>query len=149
MQIVTTRVAQAFALPILQVVHESLRAVAGTGASTSTSTSSAAASEPVRLSDEDRDAVFNIREDGLRCQSRAERSWGGARATVGAFAGRVYYEVRMLTISACFEQPANEHIVGCCNAADALVYCLSVVGGAQSSAADHFSSQLIAGLMCL
>jgi hypothetical protein len=42
---------------------------------------------------DDRDAFFSIR-DGVRCQCRQERNWGGARATLGAFGGRVYYEVR-------------------------------------------------------
>lgn len=41
---------------------------------------------------DDRDAFFSMR-DGVRCQCRQERNWGGARATLGAFGGRVYYEV--------------------------------------------------------
>jgi hypothetical protein len=44
------------------------------------------------LSVDDRDAFFSIRE-GVKCQCRQERNWGGARATLGAFGGRVYYEV--------------------------------------------------------
>jgi hypothetical protein len=47
------------------------------------------------LSLEDRDGFFSIRQ-GLQCQCRQEKNWGGARATLGAFAGRVYYEVRLL-----------------------------------------------------
>jgi len=44
------------------------------------------------LSIDDRDSFFSIR-DGLCCQSRQDKAWGGARATLGAFAGKVYYEV--------------------------------------------------------
>lgn len=44
------------------------------------------------LSLEDRDSFFSIK-DGVLCQCRQEKNWGGARATLGAFAGRVYYEV--------------------------------------------------------
>lgn len=30
---------------------------------------------------------------GTKCQSRAPQNWAGCRGTVGAFAGKVYYEV--------------------------------------------------------
>lgn len=91
---------QAFALPVLQVVHESLRAkrrmaaIAGTSSSTGASSSGQRSSAPsgVELSQEDRDGLLSI-QDGTRCQARHERSWGGGRATVGAFGGKVYYEV--------------------------------------------------------
>jgi ATP-dependent RNA helicase DDX1 len=41
---------------------------------------------------EDRDALLAVAPDGLRCQSRAERSWSGGRATVGVLKGRYYFE---------------------------------------------------------
>lgn len=44
------------------------------------------------LNADDRDTFFSIR-DGVQCQCRQEKNWGGARATLGAFGGRVYYEV--------------------------------------------------------
>lgn len=80
---------------MLQIVHEALRAKARGGAGGSSSSGAAGGARPppkCELSSEDRDAVFSIRE-GTRCQSRAERAWGGGRGTVGAFAGKVYYEV--------------------------------------------------------
>jgi hypothetical protein len=52
----------------------------------------AASGRRCELSLEDRDSFFSIR-DGLQCQCRQEKNWGGARATLGAFGGRVYYEV--------------------------------------------------------
>ena len=38
-------------------------------------------------------AAAQVSPDGLRCQARSPSSWGGGRATVGAFAGKVYFEV--------------------------------------------------------
>ena len=38
---------------------------------------------------------------GYKCQSRHERSWYGCRATIGAFAGKVYYEVSVADEGLC------------------------------------------------
>jgi hypothetical protein len=87
---------------MLQVVHESLRerrAAAATPApdaaapTSSTASGEGAAAAGVELSADDRDALLSVR-DGLRCQARHERNWAGGRATAGARAGRVYYEVK-------------------------------------------------------
>ncbi|PNH01211.1 ATP-dependent RNA helicase Ddx1, partial [Tetrabaena socialis] len=98
----------AFAIPVLQIVHEALRGRTRSGADASTSGRAAAAaggggggpaSSPaagVRLSSEDRDLAAAVSADGLSAQSRSEKSWGGVRATVGVLAscgGKVYYEV--------------------------------------------------------
>lgn len=90
---------------MLQVVHESLRrrrAAAAAPRPTPTSSTAAEATSSagggggggrVELSGDDRDALLAIR-DGVLCQARHERNWAGARATAGARAGRVYFEVR-------------------------------------------------------
>ncbi|GLC38638.1 hypothetical protein PLESTB_000455000 [Pleodorina starrii] len=98
----------AFAIPVLQIVHEALRQRVRSGAAASTSgrggaggagAGAAAAASPaadVVLSTEDRDLHVAVSADGCTAQSRSEKSWGGARATVGVFAscgGKVYYEV--------------------------------------------------------
>lgn len=98
---------QAFALPVLQIVHEALRraqqghAARGSGQADTSGeagkgSNSAAPSQlpPCVMSTEDRDAVMAVAPDGLAVQSRSDKSWGGGRATLGAFAGKVYYEVR-------------------------------------------------------
>lgn len=84
---------QAFALPVLQIVHETLQSWArGAAIASNTSSDSSSSSRRCELSVEDRDSFFSIK-DGVLGQCRQERSWGGARATWGAFAGKVYYEV--------------------------------------------------------
>ena len=69
----------AFALPVLQVVHEARRLKQGSPGS-----SAPAASEPVRLSGEDRDAMFAVAPDGLTCQARQASGRKGLCAMFGA-----------------------------------------------------------------
>ena len=81
----------AFALPILELVHEKLREGDSTGGPARAAP--AAAAGPPALSREDRDQTMAISDDGATCQSRSER-WAGARANCGARGnGVVYYEV--------------------------------------------------------
>ncbi|KAF8064578.1 DDX1 [Scenedesmus sp. PABB004] len=94
----------AFALPVLQIVHETLQAWArGAAMHGGGGAASAAPAAPRRrceLSSEDRDAALSVR-DGTACQCRDERAWGGGRATLGAFAGRVYYEAEVCDEGLC------------------------------------------------
>ncbi|KAH8058494.1 DNA/RNA helicase [Aureococcus anophagefferens] len=77
----------AFALPILELVHEKLREGERTGGPR------AAPPRPGPAEQEDRDQTMAISDDGATCQSRSER-WAGARANCGARGnGVVYYEV--------------------------------------------------------
>lgn len=69
----------AFALPVLQIVHEAIveerRAAAATAASPSGAAArpQPAASTDVRMSLDDRDAMLAIAADGLLCQARSRR----------------------------------------------------------------------------
>jgi len=99
----------AFALPVLQIAHESIMLAArGTGSvdggrENSKPSRSSIALE-VTVSVEDRDALLAVAPDGLRCQSRAERSWSGARGSVGVRGvggGRFYFEARCLDQGLC------------------------------------------------
>lgn len=38
---------------------------------------------------------------GLRCQARDQTGWGGVRATVGAFQGKLYYEAQIADEGLC------------------------------------------------
>jgi len=80
----------AFALPVLQIVHETLRSKTRAGTHDAQPSS---ASVNCTLNCEDRDMLLAVSPDGLACQSRSEKAWGGGRASMGAFAGKVYYEV--------------------------------------------------------
>ncbi|KAG2489591.1 hypothetical protein HYH03_011872 [Edaphochlamys debaryana] len=96
----------AFAIPVLQIVHETLRHRAASGGAASTSgrgggggASAGGAASPAAscvLSTEDRDPHLAVSPDGLMAQSRSEKAWGGGRAGVGVLASsgaKVYYEV--------------------------------------------------------
>jgi ATP-dependent RNA helicase DDX1 len=86
----------AFALPILQAVHETLRArarraAAGPAGTHTATTAPPPPSSPLAVSETDRDAALAVR-DGTLCQSREAVAWSGGRATRGARRGRVYFE---------------------------------------------------------
>lgn len=84
---------QAFGLPILQIVHETIRMRQRDGGTVTAAPSTSGQKVACCLNVDDRDLIVAISEDGLRAQSRSQKAWGGARATVGAFAGQMYYEV--------------------------------------------------------
>jgi ATP-dependent RNA helicase DDX1 len=93
----------AFSLPVLQIVHEALAAkekkkgiYAAGGISPNSSKT-----RKCEMNSEDRDDVFAISADGLTCQARSEHSWGGCRATLGAFAGKVYFEATVRDEGLC------------------------------------------------
>ena len=100
----------AFALPIVQSVHETLMRSRDREQSKrekepdrkklkeSTST---AGRQACLLSEEDRDAMLAVSKDGLICQSRGERAWSGGRATMGVHSGRHYYEVTVRDEGLC------------------------------------------------
>lgn len=71
----------AFCLPILQIVHETLRDIRE-GKNKKRGGSSQAVT-PWRMSFFDRGNALAITPDGLRCQSRVQTEWHGGRATTG------------------------------------------------------------------
>eukprot|EP00741_Cyanophora_paradoxa_P009516 tig00001497_g9216.t1 len=93
----------AFALPILQVVHETLReeAMSGGASGSKGGAATAAAEQQMALNVEDRDPQMAISGDGLSCQSRAEKAWQGCRANFGVRAGKHYYEATVMDDGLC------------------------------------------------
>lgn len=98
----------AFALPVLQIVHEALRTRQrsrqnqGLGQAAAGSAAAVVAPPPAcLLNTEDRDTLVAIAADGLRCQARSEAAWGGCRGTLGAFGGRVYFEATVSDEGLC------------------------------------------------
>jgi ATP-dependent RNA helicase DDX1 len=71
----------AFCLPILQIVHETLRDIRE--GKNKNRGSSASGVTPWRMSFFDRGNAMAITPDGLRCQSREQREWHGCRSTTG------------------------------------------------------------------
>eukprot|EP00917_Polyrhabdina_sp_WS-2016_P017033 GHVP01036817.1.p1 GENE.GHVP01036817.1~~GHVP01036817.1.p1 ORF type:complete len:713 (+),score=113.02 GHVP01036817.1:35-2173(+) len=80
----------AFGLPILQVVHETLRnkAMVSTNKGDEHSLSS-----KMRLSLDDRDPSIFISGDGKQCKSESPNKWSGIRADVEVLKGRYMFEV--------------------------------------------------------
>jgi ATP-dependent RNA helicase DDX1 len=93
----------AFSLPVLQIVHEALvQKEKKKEIYTSNNLSSLSLkTTKCELNSEDRDDVFAISADGLTCQARSEHSWGGCRATLGAFTGNVYFEATVRDEGLC------------------------------------------------
>mmetsp|Transcript_9761 Transcript_9761/g.59311 ORF Transcript_9761/g.59311 Transcript_9761/m.59311 type:complete len:703 (-) Transcript_9761:2437-4545(-) len=79
---------QAFALPALQIAHESLKRGRNTPETKV---------EDIcwRMSDTDRDPILAVDHAGTRCQARSPQSWGGGRAAAGVRSGKCYFEVRV------------------------------------------------------
>ena len=90
----------AFALPVIQIVHETLIRNAKAVADMS---SAIVERNPAfcALNIDDRDEIVAVGRDGLSCQSRSRDFWGGIRATVGAFGGKVYFEVTVKDEGLC------------------------------------------------
>ena len=90
----------AFGVPILQIVHESLRDAAATSARAAAASdgaaSSASSAADARMSVEDRNALFAVAPDGRLVQARGEKQWAGGRADVGVVAGKHYYEAEVM-----------------------------------------------------
>ena len=83
----------AFALPVLQIVHETLAEEARAAErGADAQTTGCVPSLEVRLSADDRDALLAIAPDGLLCQCRSERAWSGCRASAGVATGRHFFE---------------------------------------------------------
>jgi ATP-dependent RNA helicase DDX1 len=92
----------AFSLPVLQIVHEALvEKEKKKGIYTSGNANSTTGARKCELNSEDRDDVFAIGADGLTCQARSEHSWGGCRGTLGAFAGKLYFEATVRDEGLC------------------------------------------------
>lgn len=91
----------AFCLPILQIVHETLRDISEgkiTKNKLSTSTS-----PPWTISFYDRMNALAVSPDGKLCQSREFKEWHGCRATTGVKGpGKFYYETIITDEGLCY-----------------------------------------------
>lgn len=78
-----------FGLPVLQCVHERLRA-----ADLAREKNSAKKSGPynVRISANDKDSILVVDERGMSCSNTAQKQWAGARASHGVRGGKYYFE---------------------------------------------------------
>lgn len=90
----------AFSLPVVQIVHERMRR--GPGEEASASAEDGDAEGSVQMSRCDRSAIMAVSDDGMGCQARSDRAWGGVRGTKGVSLvggastgrpGKVFYEV--------------------------------------------------------
>jgi len=101
----------AFALPILQIIYEAIRGEADITGSKAVSKKNAAgggvneqkggARLNVVMSPGDRDPVFAISPDGLKCQAREMNDWAGGRANIGVFQGKYYFEATVADEGLC------------------------------------------------
>ena len=98
----------AFALPILQVVHEALVSQKMLGRDSNVSDRKrrnddvdvqATKVENIKLNVDDRDSLLAVDPTGTVCQSRHEKQWSGVRANVGVTGGNVYFEGSVKTMA--------------------------------------------------
>lgn len=94
----------AFSLPVIQIVHETVRD-ALSGNKTSRSGASVAPSvvpTTFRMNPFDRDEELAIDEKGFLCQSRDHKKWQGCRSTLGVkHEGMYYYEATVTDEGLC------------------------------------------------
>ena len=114
----------AFGIPMVQVVHETLRdRQRGGGTKKPKATTAGAAPAAVfNLSRDDRDPQFAVSPTGLECQSRAAHSWAGGRCTAAVTGGRYCYEaipaddglcrIGWSTMAAGYDVGADKHSFG-------------------------------------
>jgi ATP-dependent RNA helicase DDX1 len=88
----------AFCLPVLQIVHETLRdRLEGKGEKQP----SKGGMDEVLLNPYDRDPDLAISPDGLLCQSRDQRKWNGCRSSLGVMSGKHYFEATVTDEGLC------------------------------------------------
>lgn len=94
----------AFCLPILQIVHETLRDIRE--GKNKNRGGGGCASTPWRMSFFDRGNSMAITPDGLRCQSREQREWHGCKATTGVRGN--FYSVHLDSVKKVLIDPTQE-----------------------------------------
>jgi ATP-dependent RNA helicase DDX1 len=96
----------AFGVPVLQIVHESLRNAAVARVATRRGTSgpvpgdesspgTATTAGEIAMSAADRSDAFAVSPDGYRAQARDLTKWAGGRASIGVTSGKHYYEAEV------------------------------------------------------
>jgi len=86
----------AFSLPVIQIVHENL-----VDAKQGKRGAAASGTGKWGMSMHDRQQSFAVAEDGLLCQAREQRTWQGARSTLGVTKGWHYYEATVTDEGLC------------------------------------------------
>ncbi|WPT11010.1 ATP-dependent RNA helicase Ddx1 [Picochlorum sp. SENEW3] len=95
----------AFCLPVVQIVHERLRSRCLTEAEDTDEVPTACV-----LSAQDRSSIVAISEDGLQCQARSDREWGGCRGTGCIYKeGKAYFEITVEDEGLCRVGWATRH----------------------------------------
>jgi len=80
----------AFSIPVLQIIYETLKGIAGTEQKADCAENPVASA--IQWDSRDRDQAFAISPDGYSCQTRVDGAWFGARANVGLVKGKHFFE---------------------------------------------------------
>ena len=73
----------AFGIPLLQLIHENLTNTAQEGRAAKDKT----VKPEIRMSAEDKEALFNVDGSGLMCSATSQAAWGGGRANIWDMVG--------------------------------------------------------------
>ncbi|XP_048576898.1 ATP-dependent RNA helicase DDX1-like [Nematostella vectensis] len=88
----------AFCLPVIQIVHETIRDALSGKVSKASSVSGPST---FKMNPFDRGDTFTIDEEGYLCQSRDFYKWQGCRSTLGVKKGKYYYEATVTDEGLC------------------------------------------------
>ncbi|XP_068698338.1 ATP-dependent RNA helicase DDX1-like [Montipora foliosa] len=93
----------AFSLPVIQIVHETVRDALSGNKTSRPAASAGAVIAPTtfKMNPFDRDQELAIDEKGYLCQSRSHFKWQGCRSTLGVKQGRYYYEATVTDEGLC------------------------------------------------
>ncbi|XP_020603286.1 ATP-dependent RNA helicase DDX1-like [Orbicella faveolata] len=91
----------AFSLPVIQIVHETVREAISGRKSSRPAVAASVAPNTFILNIFDRDLDFAIDEKGYLCQSRDHYKWQGCRSTLGVKQGKYYYEASVTDEGLC------------------------------------------------
>jgi ATP-dependent RNA helicase DDX1 len=91
----------AFALPILQIVHETLRGKAGHEVKSDSKSAASVNNAKFCLNAQDRDSNLAIAPDGVTCQARDAHAWAGCRSNRGILSGKYYFEATVSDEGLC------------------------------------------------
>jgi ATP-dependent RNA helicase DDX1 len=105
----------AFGIPLLQLMHEELAAAAAPAGGAGKAKE---AKPTIRMSTEDKEALFNVDAAGTMCSATSPAAWGGGRANVCIKQGKYFYEVVCAkvggTVRVGFSSAAGSYELGTC-----------------------------------
>jgi len=108
----------AFGIPLLQLMHEQLTTGAEPVGGAGGAGKAKEAKPAIRMSMEDKEALFNVDAAGTMCSATSPAAWGGGRANICVKQGKYFFEVVCAkvggTVRVGFSTAAGSYNLGTC-----------------------------------